>query len=889
MRLRAQKHTKKKFLLPLLLIIVVSVLSGFLLGFYNLPGYLKANFVLLKNPKVLSSLYEENTLDTLYINISFENFQKILSKRKEALKIGKLFSSPKDFVRAKINFDGKEHSCKIRLKGDLPKHWTGEKISLRVELKDDSTYKGMSNFSIQDPDTRKGTDEWLFISSLGKENCMAVKYDFVNIVLNGKPMGIFAIQEHYSKEMIESNNRREGVILSFDEYLIWKKFPPNLFTNINWDTIFSSSEILVRNSKRIQKSESLLRQKETALNLLRSLQEGTTKASEIFCPIQLGKFLALTHLWNAEHALDPDDINFYYNPIISQLEPIGSDAQLGTYPHYCFFKSGIMKENWVNVALKDHSIASSYIEFLSKFSSHEYIESLGLEFAEKEKCLRNLLIKECIGMDHITIWKSIPRIFDYDPWSKVTATAKKIRQELAENNIILGYAKRDHSNKSIRINLRNTTTQPVEVISLILNDQNFSASEKYSHNSKNNKNVFFNDSFILPPRDNKNWEKPKNYSFVLAHLDKADVSSESISVICRFLGNPSPPLQIEVPIDHFSFIESDQPIKGEKKISQKMLKYLLDDNKSILFGSGLHDISSQIFIPFGYEVSIASGATLSFAKNSTFVSMSPVYAVGSSSNPIAFEAADQTWPGFFIAKTPTTSIFEHVEFRDVSGVGSGPNPQGLNLNGWTLTGGISFYRSDVSFKNCTFSNFFTEDALNIIDSSFTLNTCQFENSISDAFDGDFVNGNIQDCFFNNIAGDGVDFSGSNASIQNCKFSNIGDKAISVGESSHVSIENSKIRDVSFGIVSKDLSKVEVRGDSLISNSKIANFSAFQKKSSFGSATIQVETRFLKYSEHDFLIQDGSIGLLNGEPINSVNFDPVKLYEKQKNIAESNAD
>ena len=137
MRIRTQTNSSKKFPLPLLLIIVVSILTGFILGFYNLPGYLKTNFVLLKNPKVLSSLFEENTLDTLYINVSFENYQKILVKREEALKIGKLFSSPKDFVSAKINFDGKKHACKIRLKGDLPKHWTGEKISLRVELKND--------------------------------------------------------------------------------------------------------------------------------------------------------------------------------------------------------------------------------------------------------------------------------------------------------------------------------------------------------------------------------------------------------------------------------------------------------------------------------------------------------------------------------------------------------------------------------------------------------------------------------------------------------------------------------------------------------------------------------------------------------------------------------
>jgi hypothetical protein len=858
-------------------------LSGFLLGFYNLPGYLKANFVLLTNPKVLSSLFEENTLDTLYINVSFENYQKILVKREEALKIGKLFSSPKDFVSAKINFDGKEHSCKIRLKGDLPKHWRGEKLSLRVELKNDSTYKGMSNFSVQDPETRKGTDEWLFLSSLGKENCMTVKYDFVNIVLNGKPMGIFAIQEHYSKEMIESNNRREGIILSFDEYLMWAKFPPHLFTNINWDTIFSSSEILVRNSKRIQKSESLLRQKDTALNLLRSLQEETLKASEIFCPIQLGKFLALTHLWNAEHGLDTDDINFFYNPIISQLEPIGSDGQLGSFHHYCFFTSGIMKENWVNIVLKDHSIASSYIKYLNEFSSEEYIESLRLEFAEKENFLRKLLIKELIGMDRITIWKSIPKISDYDPWSKVMATATKIRQELAEKNIILGYANIDHSKKSIRLNLRNTTTQPVEVISLILNDKNFSASEKYSHNSGNNKNVFFHESTILPPRDSTNWEKPENYIFELSSLDQTNESPRSISVICRFLGNVSPPLRVEVPIDLFSFEENLQPLKGDNELPHALHKFLLDDNKSIFFESGSHDISSHIFIPSGYEVSIAPGTTLSFSKNSTFVSMSPLYAIGSSNNPIVFKSVDQTWPGIFIAKVPEVSTFENVTFRDVSGVGSGPNPQGLNLNGWTLTGGISLYRSDASFKNCIFSNFSTEDALNIVDSSFTLNSSHFENSFSDAFDGDFVKGKIKDCSFKNIAGDGVDFSGSNASIQNCEFSNIGDKAISVGEGSHVQITNSKIKDVSFGIVSKDLSKVEVWGNSMIINSKIANFSAFQKKNTFGSASIRVETSHMKYNEKDFLIQDGSIGLLNGKLVKTISFDPIKLYETEKSF------
>ena len=38
-------------------------------------------------------------------------------------------------------------------------------------------------------------------------------------------MGIYAMEEHFSKELIESNSRREGVIVNFEDYLLWKKFP----------------------------------------------------------------------------------------------------------------------------------------------------------------------------------------------------------------------------------------------------------------------------------------------------------------------------------------------------------------------------------------------------------------------------------------------------------------------------------------------------------------------------------------------------------------------------------------------------------------------------------------------------------------------------------------
>ena len=112
---------------------------------------------------------------------------------------------------------------------------------------------------------------------------------------------------------------------------------------------------------------------------------------------------------------------------------------------------------------------------------------------------------------------------------------------------------------------------------------------------------------------------------------------------------------------------------------------------------------------------------------------------------------------------------------------------GRVMNGWSMTGGVTIFNSLVEMKHCYFTNFLTEDALNIVSSQFHLEKCTFKDIYSDAFDGDFVTGKIKDCDFSIIGGDGVDFSGSNARIVDCNFSNISDKAVSIGEASKVEV------------------------------------------------------------------------------------------------------
>ena len=111
---------------------------------------------------IFEVILESNNLDVINLNIKFEDIQKIETKRQEAIKSNRLISSDSDFVNSTVSFNGRDYRCKLRLKGDLADHWSGDKLSFRIEIKDGELIKGMSRFSLQDPSTRNETFEYLF-------------------------------------------------------------------------------------------------------------------------------------------------------------------------------------------------------------------------------------------------------------------------------------------------------------------------------------------------------------------------------------------------------------------------------------------------------------------------------------------------------------------------------------------------------------------------------------------------------------------------------------------------------------------------------------------------------------------------------------------------------
>ena len=870
----------------LIIIMITATVAGGLLALSGIPGYLKANYVLLTHPDAVISLLTTNNFEEIRLDIKFKHFRKIEQKRQEALRRDLLISSDADFVPGKISTAEQSFDCKLRLKGDLSDHWESERISFRIRLKDNATIFGMSSFSLQRPVTRGNTSQFLFLESLRREGLIAVRYRFVNFTMNGKDMGVYAMEEHFSKDLVESQRRREGVIVSFDEYRYWNNLPPAP-TNFQLASIYQAADIQLRNNKRTEESPLLLKQKVTALNLLRSLQEKKLQGDEVFSPEKLGRFLAICRLWNAEHGFGFTNINFYYDPITSRLEPIGYDGMPGssvTTP-YCYFSGGWIQDNWANHALRSPQIAKAYIKYLDLFTRQSYLEKLKEDLASEELQFRRILFKNLFWKNSAEIWKSDGSLLKYNPWENLTQRVKGIRKELEEDAPAMTYARPAKENMSdLEIIVRNALTQPIEIIGFENGNRNWASKDNLrlptvAKLDPTGANV------VMPlQRFGNSIFEGDHIFYVHDYFEKNSTEHENrpvkkLHLITRILGMDNRIIRMPIPVDHSRFEPEKLPFIKHTENTISRHSFLKEKGNSIFVAPGEHEVTEDLIIPPHRFLQIPAGSILRFTNEATLICESPILALGTEKAPITLTAAGSTWPGILIANANERSEFRHVRISKTAGVGRDANPKGIDRGGWTLTGGITFHHSPVDISHCHISNGLSEDALNIIASDFTLRDSVFSDISSDAFDGDFVNGSITNCTFERIGGDAIDLSGSNVKIENVRVFGTADKAVSAGEGSQVILLGCRFEDVGFGIASKDLS--EVRVDNLhIVKARVAALAAYQKKSLFGPSKISAQGLKVTETSKHYLIQKGSSATINGENVEGIEFDVNTLYQEK---------
>jgi hypothetical protein len=304
----------------------------------------------------------DNGLATISLSIEDADLSRLLKAREDALNRKQIVAEHKFWIPAQVQLGEEVFRAEVRLKGDLHDHVETEKWSLRIQLVD-GKLMGMKVFSIQHPQARGFLWEWWVQQAARMNDLLAPRSDFVNVSLNGRNRGIYYLEEHLAKEMLESQQRRESAIVRLTDENYWAAQFQNRIRSRTYGLVSESIRAAFKperaqagayDEKHLGRVRSLNLQLHQALSSIRELQsliiesdvdvERSAQLSELrrrkhrtledlFDVELLSRSHVLISLFQAGHALLWINHRYYYNPVLSRMEPIVFDcnAHVTTY------------------------------------------------------------------------------------------------------------------------------------------------------------------------------------------------------------------------------------------------------------------------------------------------------------------------------------------------------------------------------------------------------------------------------------------------------------------------------------------------------------------------------------------------------------------------------
>ena len=541
--------------------------------------------------------------------------------------------------------------------------------------------------------------------------------------------------------------------------------------------------------------------------------------------------------WGNSHVLHPENCLFYFNPYTLKIEPIsrdqGNPSQLAISPD-----GFLIKENSQKFKLTAEGAINQLLLGDEEFRNDLRKSLLNPTFSFEKASLDLAEFHQLFPLDPTTSLEGVKNNI-----STVSAQAAdldlinlvrepKYRRDRNSYPEIAEYVRAFHYTDG-SIKLINLTETPILLESLIISGQ-----------------APLPLNLEIPPSSKKN---P-----TIIQTDLVGIYDNELSIKTSLDGRE---ITNEIP---FSLIPKNQRINPLADLGQDLPDFVRQDGSRYYVGPGDWTIKSPFLISGDLE--IAAGAKLSFSDGAALLVRGSVSALGTKKDPIIFSAKDTSWLGLYVIGDGKRSKLRHFEVTGTTG---------LDLGLLKLTGGVTFFDSNLEISNATFAEAKGEDALNVVNSKFYISKVLFENVTSDAFDSDYSFGSLEEINLSNVGGDGLDFSGGETSVSNVKGINVNDKLVSVGEASSLIASNLSGQRVGVGIAVKDGSKAFVNGV-LINGAKVATAMTYKKKPFYGQPSLEL-INLQNFDSALSVRSKNSLMTINGKVIPPKNIDVEKLY------------
>ena len=739
---------------------------------------------------------------SITIGMKFKHLQRMEFNKDTALKKESIPTELKSIeYPAEIQFDGKSLAAKISLYGTYLDHVNSDKYSMRIKLKN-GTIMGMQKFILMNPKVRYGLYDWFGHKLMKHEGLIALRYEFVDVSLNGEAKGVYILEEHFDKRLIENNRQRDGLILR-----------PNYPLSI-----YSEKKLLLDPSRK--KTVYLVK------NLFKAYEQGKLHPHQLFDYEKMSRFLAVVKLIGGEHGLYMVNIRFFFNPITGRLEPIGREFSMYTNVEFDIFV-----EEPYRKLMADSEFIALYVKHLIRLSRPEYLNNIFREY--------DLEIKQSEKLVHRQQpYHSLDRENFYQ-------NQIKIKDELTYKAGTLKASYKRTRNKFVFL-FDNAMNYPIQINKLVSDNNNLN--KLLIHAGKNKIIPGKSQIEIVIPLDELNEIPDSQMFFEVSHSIFGSGSQHTSSV---------------VPVTDFRTGRiSFDLIRQDPNPEDFHFLHINNTAREIYISPGQWTINKDIVLPSGFVVKCFAGTRLNLTSGASIISYSPLRFYGTERSPIIIESDDSRGKGIAILHTKkNASQFSHVIFRSLAR----PEEPGWGLtsaitffesdvlfeksrflNNRDSEDALNIFRSNFSITKSLFSRSFA-DAIDI-----------------DYSNGSIADTIFTDCGIDNGNGDCLDISGSSVTLTSSRIDGASDKALSVGEKSRLVARDVVISNASIGVASKDSSEIEI--DDISIHKCSYGFAAYQKKPEFGPASIKVSNFSGESIETLYFLEKESLLILNGKTI-----------------------
>jgi hypothetical protein len=777
--------------------------------------------------------------ERILIDIPHTNLMNLSHQRDVALARQVLVVTDADIVTASVRHAGQAVPVRIRLKGDLVDHLEGDKWSFRIMVRGDATILGMKDFSIQHPATRDYLNEKLYHEAMRREGLIALRYEFIDVTLNGKGLGVYALEETFEARLIEYNQRKDGPVIRFNEDVLWgelarqESVPPRQRGAVAGAGGYFSSDVDAFETTRWTTDPALRPQYLAAIQLLDAFRRGEVTVAQAFDVKQLATFFALSDLLSAWHGVaNWPNARFYYNPVTSKLEPVAFDAydrQMPGRPTLLALmaqdeRRALAGRRYISQFFADPEFYKLYVAELERVSDPKYVQALVDAVGPMLDRGRRILNRDYPEYEFT--------------WTPIHRAAEFIQIALHPPKAVHAYL-RTSSPGTLVLDVANMGALPLRVLGLARESSTYPATP-VDLPGKNEAEPLAFQSLRFPVPLNVSWPDEQTAPMKIrvqvpgsATVDEADV--------------------FPYPYDGLGPDALRDAIVRQPS-NAHTFPFITIDEQARRMGvrPGAWRVDRHLVIPPGYRVFAGPATRLDLVKGAAIVSWSPLDFRGDANAPIVIESSDRSGQGVAVLQAREPSVVERVDFIGLSNT---------KQHGWELSGAVTFYESPVEIRRSRFLANRSEDALHIMRARLLLDTVTFEETAADAIDVDFGTGNIRHARFAKIGKDAVDASGSTMLIEDMEVHGAGDAGVSSGEGSALEARDIRFRDVSIGLASKDrstlrVSKVRMTGGQV-------GVTAYQRKSEFGPASVELSGLDMHGQKMPFLVERESSVRVDG--------------------------